>query len=345
MSTDRILPPEAFERPIRLVPHYSVRPWGGDRLARVLGKTLPPEPGGPIGESWELSDHPSGRSLVADGPAAGMAFGDLMRMHPRPMIGRDDAPEKYPLLVKFIDAAEHLSVQVHPDDAWCLANGHDDRGKSECWFIMDCAPDTQVIYGYKPGVTEQQARDALTIGGVVYTGLLDFRSIKPGDFLALPPRTVHAMLAGTLVCEIQQSSNTTFRLYDWDREPRRELHVDQSMAVTEWDSRRLPQIKHFGALQVMLGAMPVRREVLVSNEFFEVTLYETTGRVAKADLVSPSGTILNVVGGAGRLTGPGWDVALHVGQTLYLPAAMPSPALTADTTTGIRLLATVSKEL
>ncbi|MBI1290061.1 mannose-6-phosphate isomerase, partial [bacterium] len=211
-------PPRFFQQPLPLTPHFSVRPWGGTALRDVLGKELPTDRG-PIGESWELSDHPDGRSRIHD-----TTFGELLRSHPEEMLGVHQAPEKYPILVKYIDAQGDLSVQVHPSNEWCVANGHNDLGKSECWYVMDTAPGTQVVYGYKPGTTDLQVRAAIATGtlqDLVYT-----HSIEPGDFLTIPPGCVHAMLSGTLVCEIQQSSNTTFRIYDWNRQPPRELHIE-----------------------------------------------------------------------------------------------------------------------
>lgn len=334
-------PPLPFPaRPIALRPHFSPRPWGGDRLRTFLRKDAPTD-SGPIGESWELSDHPDGRSLVSDEDPAldGLTFGEILRRFPRDMIGRDCAPAKYPLLIKYIDAHGDLSVQVHPDDQWCRAHNHDDRGKSECWFIIDCAPGTRIVYGYKPGVTEADARHAIAAGRL--RDLLIFMPIAPGDFIAIPPGSVHAMLAGTMVCEIQQSSNTTFRLDDWDRQPPRALHIDESMQVTQWDSTLLPPVRH-------LGSEPehARRQLLL-NDFFEVWLTELPPGESHhdADILSPTGSILNVVAGSGTLRGADWSRELRLGDTLFLPAAMTNrPSMQAGNH-GLRVLTTASREL
>jgi mannose-6-phosphate isomerase len=328
-----------FQKPLRMIPHFAPRPWGGDGFRRVLGKEVP-EGLGPVGESWELSDHPDGRSRVfAPGSGAdGITFGGLVRLYPLEMVGVEEAPQRYPLLVKYIDAAGDLSVQVHPDDAWCRQKGHDDRGKSECWYIMDAPPGTEVIYGYKDDTTEDAARQALGEG--ILETLLKYKTVKPGDFLAVPPRTVHAMLSGLLVCEIQQSSNTTFRLYDWNRQPPRQLHVEDSMDVTEWDNSRLPPFQHH-------ANSPAGVYQLVENEFFTVTLHVVppNGEVTREDLNHASGAILNVVGGNGEFRGDACRETLALGDTWFLPAAATGPFTLKAGDRGLRLLRSVSKEI
>lgn len=335
------LAPDFFLQPLRLEPHFSARPWGGDALARVLAKPVPADRG-PVGESWELSDHPDGRSRVA---GTTMTFGDVLRAHPRPMIGRDAAPEKYPLLVKYIDAGGDLSVQVHPDDAWCRRTGHPDRGKSECWYVMDCAPGTEVIYGFLAGVGEAEARAALAAGHL--GELLVRRPIRPGQFLTIPPGCVHAMLSGTLVCEIQQSSNTTFRLYDWDRQPPRELHIDQSLAVSIFDSRRLPNVQQTSAQPARFATAAGTRTELLANEFFRVVMADVAAgaRQPAADLAHETGAILNVVMGDGALHAAGQRHPLRRGETLYLPAAATRDLTLEAGPNGLRVLRTTSLEL
>ena len=333
-----------FQRPLQLNPRFSERPWGGNRLRGFLGKDAPTN-GPAIGESWELSDHADGKSIVTciDSTINGLAFGEVVRRHPLEMIGREQAPATYPLLVKYLDAADNLSVQVHPDDEWCRETGHPDRGKSECWYVIDCAPGASIVYGYKEGVTEEDARQAVRTGKL--RDLLVLRPIAPGDFIPVPPRTVHALMAGTLICEVQQSSNTTFRLYDWDRLPARALHIEESMAVTNWDTASLPAITSLGPIGSGLVKAP--RQQLVRNAFFDVAIHElpANGSRGSADVLSPTGAILNVVGGSGRMMGEGWTVELRLGATWYLPAAMKvRPSIHAGET-GLRLLVSESLEL
>lgn len=328
-----------LRQPILLTPHLAARPWGGTRLRDVLGKTLPPGPG-PFGESWELSDHPDGLSLLANPPGEDpMTFGELLRQHPREMIGREAPSGAFPLLVKYIDAEGDLSVQVHPDDAWCRATGHPDRGKSECWYVMDCTPGAEIVFGYQPGVTEQDARRALANG--TFTSLLQKRAIAPGDFIAIPARSVHAIMAGTLICEVQQSSNTTFRLYDWDRQPPRQLHIEESMQVSEFDPAKLPPIRHLGSISNTPMKKPA---LLLSNEFFDVEYLDIPAgsTLPRLELPGPPGTILNVVAGNATCgNGQQWKT----GQTWFLPAIMESLEGLAAGPGGLRILLSRSREL
>ena len=330
---------EFFHQPLRMTPHFSERPWGGRRLEKHLGKPLPPG-NAPIGESWELSDHPAGRSLVsAPGKEVdGISFGDLLRLYPREMIDRSEAPARYPLLVKYIDASGDLSVQVHPDDAWCRAKDHPDRGKSECWYVMHAVPGARLIYGYRSGITEDMARHALREHRL--QDLLGYRQVRTGDVIPVPPGTVHAMLAGMLVCEIQQSSNTTFRLFDWDRKPARELHVDESMEVTEWDNSKLPDVSH-------PSSSDGSTQQLVENEFFTITMHqlEPFEREVRTGITNPHGSILNVVQGNGAISGDGWEFPLNIGDTFYLPAAMNPELELRAADQELRVLVSVSKEI
>lgn len=332
-------PASYFTAPIRMKAHFTPRPWGGRKLETILGKPLPPGDE-PIGESWELSAHPNGQSLV-DAPGTeldGMVFGEALARYPQEMIGDVQAPERYPLLVKFIDASGDLSVQVHPDDAWCARNHHPDRGKTECWYIMDCPPDAKLIHGYQAGVTEEQARAALEAGNL--EELLQYKKVEPGSFVSVPAGTVHAITSGLVVCEIQQSSDTTFRLYDWNRQPPRELHVDQSMEVTEWDAGKVPPIQGFGAIHEGLD------QEIIQNEFFMVTMIDAR-KAIPFSVDCPAGMILNVVGGSGELRFPGAEpVHLKIGATFFLPAAMDGlQGVVAPDAEGIRMLVTKSKEI
>ena len=328
-----------FKQPLRLSPHFSQRPWGGTKLQTLLRKQLPPS-GGPYGESWALSDHPDGPSRVLSHHPElnGKAFGEILRIHPRPMIGRDAAPARYPLLIKYIDAAEDLSIQVHPSDQWCRAQRHDDRGKSECWYVMQAEPRTTIIAGYKHGISESAVRAAIARNSLRDT--LQEWSLQTGDFIPLPPGTVHAMMAGTLVCEIQQSSNTTFRLHDWDRKPTRQLHIDESLQVTDWDRDARAALKQFGSI----GS--AGESSIFENEFFSITRCDVVpGGVLSAPLPHDTGAIINVVEGSGELLGEGWTEQLRLGDTLYLPAALTSPTTLRAGAAGLRILRTVSREL
>lgn len=321
-------------QPLLMTPIFSERPWGGRRLAGVLGKSVPAA-GGPWGESWELSDHPSGRSAIAAGPYAGLAFGDLVRRFPGPMCAAA-APERFPLLIKYIDAGDDLSIQVHPSDAQAAAVG--DRGKAECWFIMDCEPGAEIIYGLAPDVDPDALRRAASTGAM--ESCIRRVPIRKGDFIDVPAGAVHAILAGTLICEVQQSSDTTYRLWDWNRQPPRQLHIEESCRVALYDSARIPAI--FNVHSLPGGAW----NRLLCNEFFEVhTAAWSAGARAAAHLANPHGLALNVVEGEGRLECEGCAPAeLRLGQTWFLPAGLERWSVEAGSQ-GLRLLASASLEL
>ncbi len=330
--------PLQLNRPLRLAPSFSERPWGGTRLRGLLGKHAPPH--ARIGESWELSDHSHGLSSIADGAFAGLTFGALLRRHPRELIGRPHAPERHPLLVKFLDAEENLSVQVHPNDAWCLRARHADRGKSECWYILDCVPGAELVLGTLPGVTRERFREALAGGDA--EALLRRVPIAPGCFVAVLPGTIHAILGGTLLCEVQQVSDTTFRLWDWNRQPARQLHIDHGMEVANFDGapvevRRIPPISPHGIVE----------RGLLSNEYFRIRLFDVPPG-AHAVLRIPSGKrtgwVACAVEGCGDWgRGDGRPIAL--GDSWFLPACLAEPIPLAAGPRGLRLLMAESLEL
>lgn len=234
-------------RPYPLVfrPILLPKVWGGDRL-RSLGKILPP--GTAIGESWELSDLASTaasgaggqaqRSIIENGSLAGRTLQDAIVLWRDLLVSQDRlVAGGFPLLIKFLDARENLSVQVHPDAAYAAA--HPGAAlKTECWYIMDAAPGAVIYKGLKPGVTaEIFSRIALaaahappgTPAAADLLAILDAVPARPGDCHNLPSGTVHALGAGVLVAEVQTPSDTTFRLYDWGR-PGRELHLEHALA-------------------------------------------------------------------------------------------------------------------
>lgn len=326
---------DCFERyPLLLDPIFSARPWGGRRLAGVLGKDVP-KTGGPWGESWELSDHPSGRSTVAGGPYAGIEFGELVRRFPREMCGAARGPERFPLLIKYIDAGEDLSIQVHPSDA---SAPRGDRGKTECWYIMDCEPGAQIVYGLAPATTPESLRRAAEDGSMA--DCLRRVPIQKGDFLDVPAGIVHAILGGTLLCEVQQASDTTYRLWDWDRQPPRELHIDAACAVAQYDAARTPGVCNVTALA------PGAWHRLVRNAFFEVrTAAWRAGEGGDVAQANPHGLALNVVAGGGTLASAGGagPAPLREGQTWFLPAGLERWSVAAGEK-GLRLLASESME-
>jgi len=208
--------------------------WGSRRLETCLGKPL--GAGNDYAESWEVCDRGVDQSIVDQGPLAGMALGELVRQRGPELFGRHHPQSRFPLLVKFLDAAQALSVQVHPNDEQAARLNPPDSGKTEAWYILSADPGSTIYAGLCQGVDRQQL--AAAIGQGTCENLLHHFQPKAGDCLFIPAGTVHALGAGLLVAEVQQSSDTTFRLYDWNRVGpdgmSRPLHIEQGLAVVDF---------------------------------------------------------------------------------------------------------------
>jgi mannose-6-phosphate isomerase len=247
-----------YHGPLFLAPVFQARIWGGTALRERFGYEIPTDH---TGECWGISAHPHGPSCICNGPLAGMTLPDVWEQHPElfgmrkgkeqvDVNGRFKARGEYggevdaatrdavtnggafPLLVKILDANADLSVQVHPDDAYAAEHERGEFGKTECWYVLDCAPDAELILGHRAQSREELA-ERMQRGE--WDDLLIRRTIRPGQFFYVPSGTVHALGKGTLVLEIQQSSDTTYRVYDYDRVDasgkKRELQVAKALDV------------------------------------------------------------------------------------------------------------------
>ncbi|MCW5554975.1 MAG: class I mannose-6-phosphate isomerase [Verrucomicrobiae bacterium] len=220
--------------PLKFQPIFKERIWGGRNLERLYGKALPP--GVPIGESWEISDRPGDVSVIANGPLAGHDLHWLVQHRGRELLGEASLQgNRFPLLIKLLDAQEKLSLQVHPPASQAATLGGEP--KTEMWFIADAAQDAELFVGLKRGITReifQQKMEAGTVADCFHR-----IHVKAGDTMFLPSGRVHAIGAGLVLFEIQQNSDTTYRVFDWNRvgldgKPR-ELHVAESLASIDFD--------------------------------------------------------------------------------------------------------------
>ncbi len=222
--------------PVIFTPYFERKPWGGDRLDRVLHKAVP---GPQTGESWEVSAVPGKASRVASGIFKGFDPGRLWQwLDADYWAGWKNGHAEFPLLVKYIDTSQKISVQVHPGDAMARRL-HDSYGKNEAWRIIDAAPDAVLYLGFKEGTTVAEYQSALRRGNV--EKLLRSVPVAPGDMFYIPAGTVHAIGGGILLAEVQQSSDITYRIYDWNRpgldgRPR-PLHTDLALEAIRWDAR------------------------------------------------------------------------------------------------------------
>lgn len=220
--------------PLRMEPLFRQYLWGGRKLATHLGKPIGPE--GPYAESWEVCDHGADQSRVAFGPLAGTTLGELVRHRGEELLGRHAPQPQFPLLLKFLDCHQNLSIQVHPNDQQAARLEPPDQGKTEAWYIIEAEPGATAYVGLKRGVDRAALQRAIERGTLAEC--LQPVPPQPGDVLFVPAGMVHALGAGLLVAEIQQASDTTFRLDDWGRlgpdgKPR-PLHVAQALEVIDF---------------------------------------------------------------------------------------------------------------
>ncbi|ALZ88629.1 mannose-6-phosphate isomerase [Aerococcus urinaeequi] len=217
-----------MQEPIFLKAYLEEKIWGGQKLRSQFNLDIPSDQ---TGEAWVISGHEHGQSIVTSPESlAGLTLSDLYHQHPEIFLG--EVAERFPLLIKIIDAKEDLSVQVHPDDAYGLAH-ENDLGKTECWYIMDADPGAYLIYGHNAQNKEQFLE---MVEENEWDQLLRKVPVHAGDFFAVPAGTIHAIGGGVLILETQQSSNTTYRVYDYGRKDaqgnERDLHIQQSADVT-----------------------------------------------------------------------------------------------------------------
>jgi mannose-6-phosphate isomerase len=285
--------------PMKLVPRLLPKTWGGRRIETVLGRKLPA--GGPIGESWEVFDRDGDSSEVANGPLAGRKLAEL----------RGAAP--FPLLVKLLDATETLSVQVHPDaDAAARLGG---EAKTECWFVLHAEPGAKVWRGLRDGCTREDLTEALARGDVA--SCLHSFEPRPGDTIFIPAGTVHTVGAGVLLAEVQQNSDTTYRLFDWGRP--RELHVREALESVHFGPRSPDKVP----AQVIEDEGAVRRELVVSCRHFAAECFMAMGTFT-LDLAPSQAPFqaLHVLTGEGEIRAfrRGVEpVAFSRGDTILLP--------------------------
>ena len=233
-----------FMEPIFFAPVMVERVWGGNTLARQFGKEIPA--GKTIGESWELCDRADAQSVVCAGKFSGRTLHSMLAEFTGEILGHLPHTGRFPLLVKFVDAGDALSVQVHPDDNGAKILG--DLGKSECWIVLNAAPGAQIVRGLKAGISRAQFAAAVSENRV--DGVVHAFEPKAGDVVALPAGTVHAIGKGLLVAEIQQNSDITFRIWDYNRlgldgKPR-QLHAREALDAIRFDA---PGDEFFGDMR------------------------------------------------------------------------------------------------
>ncbi len=305
--------------PVQFAPVFKDYPWGGRHLQTVLGRSIP---AGIVAESWEISAHPNGQTKVINGPWTGATLTEVQQALGVALVGTRNRRAlelgKFPLLIKLLDANQWLSVQVHPDDEYALANVGE-YGKTEMWVVLHAELDAELIYGLKSGIDRAAFAQAIAEGHV--PDVLHRVSVQAGDVVFVPAGTVHALGPGIIVAEIQQNSDTTYRIYDWGRlgndgKPR-PLHVEEALAVIDWTQIEPSLIKP------PIDTNRAQNELIAQSAYFRTERLSLAADAVYTGLCDGSTfEIWGILAGAACITWAGGQLDINaIGWTL-LPAAL-----------------------
>lgn len=309
--------------PFLLKPSAKDYLWGGSLLNDDFGKNIDMEP---LAETWECSTHPAGESSVASGIYQGMTLSELLRLHPgflgsHSLLLTGGKPE-LPILVKLIDAKKDLSVQVHPDDAYARKY-ENSFGKTEMWYVLQAGRDSKLVYGFKRDLTREEVKSAIEHDCL--SNYLNYVPVRSNDLFFIEAGTVHAIGAGTLVAEIQQNSNLTYRLYDYGRKDKngqpRQLHIDKALDVARLASSAEPR----RTLRVLKYAKGQASEFLSRCKYFQVERMlvntETNRDLASFQTDGSSFHALLCVEGCGVIFGDKMMLNFFKGDCIFVPAS------------------------
>lgn len=315
-----------LRKPFLLKPAGKDYLWGGNRLNEEFGKNIEMSP---LAETWECSTHPDGPSVIINGEFSGRTLAEALRLHPE-FLGTHSRLHpgfqgELPILIKLIDAKKDLSIQVHPTDEYASKKENGQLGKTEMWYILDAAKDAKIIYGLNHTVDKEVLRSAINEGTV--EKFLQKIRVHKDELYFIEAGTVHAIGAGTLVAEIQENSNLTYRLYDYDRVDKdgkkRELHIDKALDVANLRSMAEPR----QPLRVLRYQPGSARELLCRCEYFEV--YRMVINTEKRERVtfradSVSFRVLLCLNGYGTLSFPDGQsmvqMEVYKGDCIFVPA-------------------------
>ncbi len=311
--------------PLKFHPHYKEKVWGGQRLRTFFNKNFDPLPN--CGESWELSAVPGSVSVVANGFLAGNDLKDLVEIYMGDLVG-EQVYEKYgnrfPLLFKLLDTIDDLSIQVHPDDNVARTR-HQSDGKTEMWYVIHAEPNAEIIAGFKKDVSEEEYLYHLENNSL--KEILNVYPTKAGDVFYIPSRQVHAIGGGITLCEIQQSSDITYRIYDWARKGAdgklRKLHTDEALDVIDFSAKDN---------RVDYEAIPDNAVNLVQSKYFTARLMQLNHPVELDYFRVDSFVVYVCIDGGCRIQTPSGTEQLNKGETVLLPASINGVKLLPDPT-------------
>ena len=310
--------------PLKFHPILKTVVWGGEGIAPYKEIETDQQH---IGESWELSGVAGNESIVAEGPLAGRSIADLVKTYREQLVGRHvyaQTCDEFPLLIKFIDALSDLSIQVHPNDELAAARHNGSKGKTEMWYVVDAAPGAHLLSGLKQKITPAEYEARVADGSICE--VLARYEVHPGDVFFLPAGRIHAICGGCFIAEIQQTSNITYRIWDYGRlgldgKPR-EVHTE--LAKDAIDYRVYPDYRtHYEREQ--------DTEVeLVSCPYFTTSLYDLTLPYAKDLSEIDSFMVVMCIAGSGTIEVDGHEVTVHQGETVLVPASADDLCLVPD---------------
>ncbi len=321
--------------PLKFNEIFKEKIWGGRRLESFLGKKLPKDKS--IGESWELVDHREDISVVRNGKYRDDNLKSLIKNFEKELVGKDvklSRGERFPLLFKFIDASKKLSIQVHPDDEYAYHNERDEIGKTEVWYVVWAKPGAQLICGLKEHMSRRRFKKVIESKKI--GSYLNYINVYKGDLIFIPPGTIHTIMGGVLLAEIQQNSDATYRIFDWDRVDRhgksRELHIDKALDVIDFSLVRNYKVQ---PLSINIDRNVIK--YLIACEKFAVELCEIFDEY-KLDCDGSKFYILSFLEGNGQIFyGNESDINLNTktldikkGETILLPALLGKTTIKTD---------------
>ncbi|MFG6147887.1 mannose-6-phosphate isomerase, class I [Halobacillus sp. B23F22_1] len=299
-----------YQEPIFLSPEFKERIWGGTKLRDLFHYNIPSDE---TGECWGISGHANGPNRIINGPLAGKTLNQAWDSHRE--LFADEQGDEFPLLVKILDSKKDLSVQVHPDDTYAREIEGENYGKTECWYVIDCEEESEIIFGHYA-----KSKDELTamVRDGQWNQLLRRIPVQPGDFFYVPSGTIHAIGEGIQILETQQSSDITYRVYDYDRVradgQKRELHLDRSLDVTKVPHKD-PEVVRDSYLEAGL-----RFEKLVEEKYFTVHHWDLDGK--SNELYPNKYTLISVLTGEGVVTIDSKDYSFKKGDHFIIPATI-----------------------
>lgn len=305
--------------PLKFKKNLVKKVWGGRKFKEVLNMELPDND--LYGESWEVSSHKGGLSYVDNRDFQGKSLIELIEKYGKDILGEEIAEKfkgKFPLLIKYLDINDRLSVQVHPSDEYAL-RVEGEFGKSESWYIMEASDDATLILGIKDGITKEIFKER--VEAKEFDGLFNTVKVKKGDFINLCPGVVHATMEGSiLICEVQQNSDTTYRIYDFDRlvdGKFRELHIDKALDVIDFEGDVEITTDKSRKKILLAGA---EKEELIRGEYFNIDKYLVDGEFK--DEINKNFKVYSILDGEGKIIYNEKEYHAEKGDTYFIPAGL-----------------------